>query len=385
MIDLVHRCRVLVLTTVAAVLLAAGNASAQVIIYVDDNAALAGDGTTWPTAYRFLQDALADAASQDNVVRVRIAGGVHRPDESEANPAGTGDRAATFELTSQVWVRGGYLGLSAGIGEDPDDRDIVANETILSGDLLGDDTPPFFMEENSLHVLDGSNTNDTARLEGVTVLGGNADGFAASASGGGLYLELATLEVFDVRFESCFADDFGGAIQCTLGASPDIAGCTFVGNSANFGGAVSSFSGSTTTIDTSTFTDNEAGTFGGAVYNGSGADVTISASSITENTAGSDGGGIYSAASATLALSGTTVCDNDPDNVFGPMTDGGGNDICSLCPADLNGNGQVDFADILVVIGAWGECTGCEEDLNGNGLVGFDDILVIIAAWGPCT
>ncbi|MHC5114408.1 MAG: hypothetical protein ACYTGP_08285 [Planctomycetota bacterium] len=56
------------------------------------------------------------------------------------------------------------------------------------------------------------------------------------------------------------------------------------------------------------------------------------------------------------------------------------------CAADLNDNGAVDFADILVIIGAWGPCPVdcCPEDLNGNGQVDFADILVVIAEWGPC-
>ncbi|MHC5113770.1 MAG: hypothetical protein ACYTGP_05020 [Planctomycetota bacterium] len=57
---------------------------------------------------------------------------------------------------------------------------------------------------------------------------------------------------------------------------------------------------------------------------------------------------------------------------------------CDDCPEDLNGNGQVDFADILAVIAVWGPCPGCPEDLNGNGAADFADILEIIAAWGPC-
>ncbi|MCP3978410.1 MAG: hypothetical protein GY716_03625, partial [bacterium] len=32
------------------------------------------------------------------------------------------------------------------------------------------------------------------------------------------------------------------------------------------------------------------------------------------------------------------------------------NSGCALCPQDLSGNSQVDFADILVIIGAWGPC-----------------------------
>ncbi|MHC5113662.1 MAG: hypothetical protein ACYTGP_04450 [Planctomycetota bacterium] len=54
------------------------------------------------------------------------------------------------------------------------------------------------------------------------------------------------------------------------------------------------------------------------------------------------------------------------------------------CPEDLNGNGAVDFADILAIIGAWGPCVACPEDLDGSGDVGFGDILSVIAAWGDC-
>ncbi|MCP3904839.1 MAG: VCBS repeat-containing protein, partial [Planctomycetes bacterium] len=58
---------------------------------------------------------------------------------------------------------------------------------------------------------------------------------------------------------------------------------------------------------------------------------------------------------------------------------------CQFCPADLSGNGQADFADILVIIGAWGPCpTPCLEDLNGNDQVDFADILIVIGAWGAC-
>ncbi|MCP3903965.1 MAG: hypothetical protein GY715_10060 [Planctomycetes bacterium] len=46
--------------------------------------------------------------------------------------------------------------------------------------------------------------------------------------------------------------------------------------------------------------------------------------------------------------------------------------------SDTSGAGQRQH------IGAWGPCGGCPEDLNGNGAVDFADILVVIAAWGPC-
>ncbi|MCP3902732.1 MAG: hypothetical protein GY715_03770 [Planctomycetes bacterium] len=52
---------------------------------------------------------------------------------------------------------------------------------------------------------------------------------------------------------------------------------------------------------------------------------------------------------------------------------------------DLDGDGDVDFGDLLIVIGQWGPCPAppaqCPADLNGSGGVGFDDILVILANW----
>ncbi|MHC5113312.1 MAG: FG-GAP-like repeat-containing protein, partial [Planctomycetota bacterium] len=60
---------------------------------------------------------------------------------------------------------------------------------------------------------------------------------------------------------------------------------------------------------------------------------------------------------------------------------------CPFCLADLSGNCQVDFADILQVIGNWGVCetpTECPPDLTGDGVVGFADILQVIGSWGPC-
>ncbi|MCP3902550.1 MAG: hypothetical protein GY715_02855 [Planctomycetes bacterium] len=56
-----------------------------------------------------------------------------------------------------------------------------------------------------------------------------------------------------------------------------------------------------------------------------------------------------------------------------------------VCPADLSGNCAADFADILLVIAAWGPCPPeCPEDLNGNGSVDFADILFVIGEWGSC-
>jgi hypothetical protein len=57
------------------------------------------------------------------------------------------------------------------------------------------------------------------------------------------------------------------------------------------------------------------------------------------------------------------------------------------CPADIDGNGDVDADDLVAVILAWG-CTNppgpCPADADGSGTVDADDLTLVILAWGPC-
>ena len=90
--------------TVATACVASTSAA---VIHVDSAAAPNGDGQSWTTAFRRLQDGLAVAGAGDEV---RVAGGVYRPDQSEYAHATLGDRGASFVLEDGVPVRGGYAG-----------------------------------------------------------------------------------------------------------------------------------------------------------------------------------------------------------------------------------------------------------------------------------
>jgi hypothetical protein len=55
------------------------------------------------------------------------------------------------------------------------------------------------------------------------------------------------------------------------------------------------------------------------------------------------------------------------------------------CPADLDGSGSVDSADLAVVLSAWGPCSGvCAADLDESGEVDSADLGALLAAWGGC-
>ena len=77
------------------------------VIYVDDDANAPGDGKSWATAYRYLQDALADAKATDKPVEIRVAQGLYKPDERANQTAGERE----FQLISGVALQGGYAGL----------------------------------------------------------------------------------------------------------------------------------------------------------------------------------------------------------------------------------------------------------------------------------
>ena len=65
---------------------------------------------------------------------------------------------------------------------------------------------------------------------------------------------------------------------------------------------------------------------------------------------------------------GTTSFDNgDPD-----------------CVADIDDDGDVDAADLLLLLRAWGPCTDCDEDLDDDDEVGASDLLILLASWGSC-
>ncbi|MDP6891027.1 MAG: GC-type dockerin domain-anchored protein, partial [Phycisphaerales bacterium] len=53
------------------------------------------------------------------------------------------------------------------------------------------------------------------------------------------------------------------------------------------------------------------------------------------------------------------------------------------CPGDIDGSGEVDVNDVLLVLGAYGTDDPA-GDINGDGIVDVNDILAVVAAFGPC-
>jgi hypothetical protein len=51
------------------------------------------------------------------------------------------------------------------------------------------------------------------------------------------------------------------------------------------------------------------------------------------------------------------------------------------CPADLNGDGAIDAADLATLLSSWGSP---KNDLDGDGVVAASDLATMLSSWGVC-
>ena len=265
-------------TMVLAVIWLPGLCFGQVIT-VDVNAAGNNDGSSWPNAYRQLQTALAAASSGDEI---RVAQGLYRP-------AGTGgDRATTFQLLNGVTIKGGYAGVTE---PDPDVRDVDLYETILSGDLNGDDGPGFANnQDNSYHVVTGSFTDETAVLDGVTITGGNANGLSEHVRGGGMYNASGNPSIINCVFIRNYAMVMGGGMF-NYQSRPTLIDCAFIDNVCDDdGGGIRNYLNSHAVITNCDFIGNSAVGDGGGLNNRKNSNAVVTGCVFVNNTAGMGGG-----------------------------------------------------------------------------------------------
>jgi hypothetical protein len=288
------------------------------VIYVDDDATGTNNGSRWENAYVYLQDALADANNSDKPVEIRVAQGIYRPDLGGGNVPG--DREAAFELINGVTLAGGYAGIDA---NDPNTHDIELYETILSGDLKGDDVERSIEEyedygwvatraENSYHVLVGSGTNVTAVLDGFAISGGCADGPELDSDpfdmyrlqrGGGMYNYEGSPTLTNCTFIGNSANDGAGIYN--KGGSLILTNCAFSGNEAMGGGGMLNEEG-TLILNNCTFSNN-LGFGGGGIVNDQGSSILTNCT-FSRNSDGAVWNSRGSVALSDCTFSGNTRC-----------------------------------------------------------------------------
>jgi alpha-L-fucosidase len=303
------------------------------IVYVNADAAGANDGSSWANAFWCLQDALAVAQSGDEI---RVAQGTYKPDQqvvvsprSGPQVVSSGDRTVSFSLKNGVAVRGGHAGVGAA---DANVKNRILYETILSGDLAGDDVPvsnPTDManeptrSENSYHVVWGGNTDNTAVMEGFTITAGNADG--------------------DWR-----EGYFGGGGFCNWYGSPVVMDCLFTGNSGGNGGGMRNAYAGTTILNCTYMGNATIKEWGGGIVNIGCDDITIAGCLFVGNVSDTEGGGIYSR-NSTVTISNSTLYGNSARNAGGGVFNDSVNNFAmmnSILWANVDASGSAQTSQV---------------------------------------
>ncbi|HMQ16605.1 MAG TPA: right-handed parallel beta-helix repeat-containing protein, partial [Phycisphaerae bacterium] len=259
----------------------AADAAAQTAWYVDCSATGTATGLSWTDAFTDLQPALKVAAAGD---QVWVAKCVYTPSNNDA--------AASYVLPDGVALYGGFAGGETELGQ----RDWIANETVLSGDIGHDDvvgSGQFWYvgwnrnTANSGHVIDASGVSPLAVVDGFTLANG-ATGPDGTPAGHPLM--------------------YGGGIYC-VGGSPTVRNCTFTHNLAAFaaGGAMYVTDGAPS-IENCRFLENyvHLGDGGGLYFGGSGAplvrDSEFSRNVAISSSNGGQGAGLAHRSSGALTI-----------------------------------------------------------------------------------
>jgi hypothetical protein len=233
------------------------------IIYVKSDASGANNGTSWPDAFKSLQDALN--ASYSGTV-IWVAGGTYTPISSDNDP-----RNGSFRLKSGVAVYGGFSGTETSLSQ----RNWSAHETILSGDLAGNDVATGSgatlqmtnYGENSYHVIYCEWVDNTSVLNGFTIRGGNAEG----SRGGGICVVNSSPVIVNCKIQYNTASGGGAAFHSGYNNSNFLStyfNCLIINNKASEGGGMWNYFTSAE-LTNCTISGNAAG-IGGGIYQWTG-------------------------------------------------------------------------------------------------------------------
>jgi len=239
---------------------------ADEIIYVDDDAKGANDGTNWENAFTYLQDALTTAKSTEfeKPLEIRVAQGIYKPNQGliEVVPGGIGRGrqpyppkypadlgvSASFALINGVNIRGGYAGVNK---SDPNARDVKLYESVLSGDLYGDDIEaddPYDLfdeptrSDNSWNVIKSTHNDANAVIDGFTITGGNflgrPFGGGSPLGGAGMLISSGSPTLIDCKFTRNVTGDSGGGILVYGDGNTTLINCVFSENYAELGAGI---------------------------------------------------------------------------------------------------------------------------------------------------
>lgn len=343
-----------------------------------------------PSQYPTIQAALAAVGSNFRIIQVAPG--------TFAGPVELGDR--------KVILRGAGAGSTTISGNGNETKSVVSvfnnphTYVAIEGFTIRDgETGQFLPGSSGLNVGGGFfSYNSQATLRDCVVE------YCQASVGAGAYIYQLLPQFFDTSFKGCkvegctfrfnAAGEGGGGISL-FRARGHIRNTVVYDCSAGTGtaGGIGS-SGSVVTLEECQIREcNSFANGGGALasYQSSGktlGELTLVNCDLTGNFADDVPGGVYSeGAASSLRFLNTGLCNNIGRNIQGPYTILGGVQLCD-CVADFNFSGEVNGADLGILLGYWGpscDAAGnCDVDLNFDGQINGADLGEFLARWGSC-
>ena len=258
-----------------SLLLAGMQLANAAIIYVNDDATGANNGTSWANAFTSLQSAITASSPGD---QIWVAAGTYKPINT---PNGH------FDIPNTVKFYGGFTGTETQLAQ----RDWTLNESTLSGDI----GVTGVITDNASMVFHADNVTSSTRVDGFKIVSAYGYGilienssltvanctFIANAGEGLFHSGSGILNLWDCNFSNNshggvhFSGDQLNMAGCDISDNENTTGiggglfvggigvaninrCVFSGNIADAGGAIYVYDGGAVHIYNSLFAGNYA-------------------------------------------------------------------------------------------------------------------------------
>ena len=370
--------------------------------YVNGDVASSGDGTSWATAVKTIEEGLNICGAEE----VWVATGTYKPTKDPfGNASPSNPRDKTFYIKDGIEIYGGFAGTETLLSQ----RNITANITTLSGDFNGDDVVTGSGStvsitnntENAYCVVLASAPTSGGlgvTIDGFTIRGGNANGSSNltvngnsifRTNGGGIHTYNGTNTLTNNTLSGNSANTYGGGFYIRNGTNT-LTNNTLSGNSAHYGGGIVVYNGTNNTLTNNTLLGNSADLEGGGFYIRNGTN-TLTNNTLSGNSA-NYGGGIYTDGGTNnyATLTNNTLSGNSANYGGGGIyTYDGTNTInnCIFWANTQGGNAAIAGSDILnsTANPATNTVTYCLTQLNstystGTGIINNQNPLFVNAA-----
>jgi len=236
--------------------------------------------------------------------------------------------AGDLTLTGVIVTASTATSDAGGIYVGDGDR-LTMDDSTVSNNTAGRNGGGLYLEDGAFVTIRRS-----------VISGNRANQPSASAGGGGIYSDSATLQLVDSTISANTSMLHGGGIAFDIGGTNSITRTTISGNSATGLGGGIFLEATPLTIANTTISGNTAAGGGGIRRDtSSGSTVNINSSTIASNTSSTTGGGIDAAAAMTVfnTLIGNNTATGSGPDVNGPLASNGYNLIENTSGATITG------------------------------------------------